>query len=92
MAKAKMTKAELEDLVKKQAVQIEELEGQLADGDGFYAEMEYQVADLSRKLEKLEENGIYDLNNFKWRMQMDGLLTPQLEDFIENYLKFHNKL
>ena len=92
MAKAKMTKADLEQLVKEQAVKIEELEGQLADGEGFYAEMEYQVADLSQKLEKLEDNGIYDLNHFKWRLQMDGLLTSQLEDFIENYLKFHNKM
>ena len=89
---SKMKKADLEALVQSQMEEIEDLKSQLVDGEGFYGELENQVADLSQKLEKIEDDALFDVKDFKWRLQLDGLLTPQLDDFIENYLKFHNKL
>lgn len=36
-------------------------------------------------------NGIVDVEDFKYRLRQDNLLTPELEDFIEYYMRYRNK-
>lgn len=45
----------------------------------------YSTADLK------SESSIIDISDFKFRLSLDGLLTPQLEQFIYEYLKFHQE-
>lgn len=33
---------------------------------------------------------IYDVSNFESELQSAGLMTPQLQEFIENYLRWDN--
>lgn len=36
-------------------------------------------------------NGITDIEDFKYRLRQDNLLTSELEDFIEYYMKYRNQ-
>ncbi len=52
----------------------------------------YDLADeLEGKLEILQENAILDLDNFKRELARQHLMTPELEEFIENYMRWDNK-
>lgn len=45
------------------------------------------------KLKDILDNfsGIVDVEDFKYRLRLDNLLTPELEDFIEYYMRYRNK-
>lgn len=85
-----MLKKELEELVKKQAARIEELEGQIADFDGFYTELECKNAELQNKLNNTQNESINDLDCFKYKLESDHLMSEELESFIENYMRYYN--
>lgn len=38
-----------------------------------------------------EKTEIKSIENFKMKLKQQGLYTTQLEDFMQNYLKFYNK-
>lgn len=42
-------------------------------------------------LENIDENIIYNVHNFKYQLERVGLMTDELDNFIENYMKFDNK-
>ena len=49
-------------------------------------------AELIKEVENCEtESSIIDISDFKFRLSLDGLLTPELEQFIHDYLKFHQE-
>ena len=64
-------------------ISIDNIEDELIDAknefDGIYEEVH-----------KLKKEGIVNVRLFKLKMQEEGLLTQQLDEFIENYLKFYN--
>lgn len=64
-------------------ISIDNIEDELIDAknefDGIYEE-----------IYELKKNGIINVKLFKLKMQQEGLLTKEIEDFIENYLKFYN--
>ena len=37
-----------------------------------------------------ESKSIKDLDNFIWKLKVDNLYTPELEKFIEQYMKYYN--
>ena len=84
----KMTKEEL--VVKCRNLQSENqrLEDELDRLSDCYTEMENQLADRINALDAVDS--IKDVEWFKYRLQLDGLLTPQLESFIEDYLRYYN--
>lgn len=43
------------------------------------------------KADLKSESSIIDISDFKFRLSLDGLLTPELEQFIHDYLKFYQK-
>ena len=51
--------------------------------------MENQHADMVNALN--DDNVINDLDDFMFRLEIDGLLTPQFKEFIEIYLKYYNE-
>lgn len=80
-------------------IKVEELENKVKeleqDVDYWikeYNDLEEIKDDLESQIENLEiENGIKDINNFIWKLKIDNLYDPKLENFIENYLKFYNQ-
>lgn len=49
------------------------------------------LKDLRYLINTIEENSILDVDNFIWKLKSDNLYTKELEEFIENYMKFYNK-
>lgn len=64
-------------------IAIDNIEDELIDAknefDGIYEEVY-----------TMKKSGIVNVRLFKLKMQQEGLLTKEIEDFIENYLKFYN--
>lgn len=55
-------------------------------------------ASLKKKTEELEydikerdNNSIKDIDNLKRELKRDGLYSIQLEEFLEDYMKYYNK-
>lgn len=49
---------------------------------------------LKDKLDDLESDlidPIYNSSEFMYRLDLDGLLTPELKQFIKDYLKFYQE-
>lgn len=84
-----MTKEELIASCKRLQSENERLQDELDNLSDSYTEMENQCADVINALEA--DNVIKDVCIFKFRLEVDGLLTPQLESFIETYLKYYNE-
>lgn len=38
-----------------------------------------------------QNNSIRDIENFKRELKRDNLYSKELEDFLENYMKYYNK-
>lgn len=85
----KMTKEELIAKCKRLQSENERLRDELNNLSDNYAEMENLCADVVDTLN--DANAIKDVNWFKFRLEVEGLLTPQLKSFIEDYLRFHNE-
>ena len=85
----KMRKEEL--VVKCQRLQSEkeQLRDELDRLSDCYTELENECADLTDAYN--ERDIIEDVSYFRLRLEMDHLMTPELEDFIEDYMKFHNE-
>lgn len=86
----KMTKEELIAKCRKLQSENQRLQDELDNLSDSYTEMENQLADQINSLDAVDS--IKDMNWFKYRLQLDGLLTPQLESFIEDYLKYYNEV
>ena len=84
-----MTKAELqaENEVLKQ--KNEALQDELDSLNEAYCELERINADLANNI---GDYYISDVDNFISRLKMEDLYTPELEAFMEYYMKYHNDL
>lgn len=83
-----MTKEELIARCRNLQAENERLQDELDRLSDCYTEMENDLADKINSLNVVDS--IKDMEWFKYRLQLDGLLTPQLESFIEDYLKYYN--
>ena len=84
-----MTKAELQmeyDVLKER---VQELEDELDGMNEAYCDLERTNADL---VNNVGNYYITDVDNFISRMQLEGLYTPEMAQFIEYYLRYHNDL
>jgi hypothetical protein len=55
-----------------------------------YWKNEYEISE-EELTKQYEQVSITDLNHFIWRLKADNLYTYELEQFIEEYMKFYNK-
>lgn len=87
-----MTKHEEELMGKIEELEneIESLECELADAESALDEAQNEICSLESENEKLK-NGILDLTNFKRELEMQNLMTRELDEFIENYMRFSNQ-
>ena len=83
-----MTKEELIARCRNLQSENERLQDELDRLSDCYTEMENDLADKINSLDCVDS--IKDMDYFKYRLELDGLLTPQLESFIEDYLKYYN--
>ena len=84
----KMTKEELILECRRLRSENERLQDELDRLSDCYTEMENQLANTINDLDSTDM--IYDVDWFKFRLSDCGLMTPQMEEFIDYYLKFHN--
>ena len=85
------TKEQLISMLEEREEKIEQLEQ-----DVDYWQHEYN--DIYGEKEQLEadtkdiqiDNCINNLDNFIWKLKIDNLYTPELERFIEQYMKYYN--
>ena len=84
----KLKKAELLERCKRLQEEKEELEKQIDDLNGFYVEMENELAERINALDR--NDYIKDMRWFRWQLQAENLMTPELADFIEDYLQNNN--
>ena len=85
------TKEQLISMLEEREEKIEQLEQ-----DVDYWQHEYN--DIYSEKEQLEadtkdiqiDNCINNLDNFIWKLKVDNLYTPELERFIEQYMKYYN--
>jgi predicted nuclease with TOPRIM domain len=82
------TKLQLTNENKRLREENENLKSEYENLSDCYCEIENKYADLQNKFDS--DCMIKDLNRFKWRLTMDNLLTPELENFIEYYMRYHN--
>ncbi len=47
--------------------------------------------EIADELDSLKEYMILDINNFKRELERQDLMTEELRDFIENYMRFDNR-
>ena len=82
------TKLQLTNENKRLREENENLKSDYENLSDCYCEIENKYADLQNKFDS--GNTIMDVENFKWKLRLDGLLTPELENFIEWYIRYHN--
>lgn len=81
-----MTKLQLINENKRLREENENLKSNYENLSDLYCELENKYADLQNKSDRTIKN----FQNFKWRLKLDGLLTPEFEEFIEYYLRYYN--
>ena len=84
-----MTKAELEEDRDYWKQQAESLQDELDFLNDAYGDLERQLADT---VNSVGDYYITDVDNFISRLRMEDLYTPELEAFMEYYMRYHNDL
>lgn len=83
-----MTKMQLIEENERLRDENENLKSNYENLSDSYCEMENKCADLRNKFDS--NCTITNVETFQWRLDMDGLLTPELKDFIQYYIRYYN--
>ena len=67
---------------------LDDIEMKITDARSIIYEQENYIERLEEKLD--DENTIYDLRNFKRQLEMHNLLSSELDEFIDTYMRFSN--
>lgn len=77
----------MEELLKKLGsidISMNNIEDELIDARN-------EITNVYTSIFDMKKNSIISIGLFKLKLQEEGLLTKELEEFIDNYLKFYNK-
>ena len=89
----KMKKESLINYIKELEEKIEKLENDIDyyinDNNEKYNNINNLKEEISN-LKFIQMFSIKDAENFKYRLSLDNLLTPELENFIKFYMMFYN--
>lgn len=83
-----MTKEELIAKCRELQSENERLQDELDNLSDSYTELENQVADQINTLDATQT--IYDVDYFKYRLELEDMLPTPLMKFIDDYLKYYN--
>lgn len=77
---------------------LEEIDKTLSEIEDSLCAAAYDIDDARNELRMIrcaisdrEKTEIKSIENFKTKLRQQGLYTIELEEFIQNYLKFYNK-
>lgn len=76
----------MEELLKKLGsidISMNNIEDELIDARN-------EITNVYTSIFDMKKNSIISIGLFKLKLQEEGLLTKELEEFIDNYLKFYN--
>lgn len=86
-----MTKEEMKEKISELEEKVQELQNDVDYWQKEYEDMEEIKEDLECQVEDLSmKGGINDLDNFIWRLKLDGFYCDKLQQFIDEYLKYYN--
>ena len=87
-----MTKEQLKQKLEDLQNKVEILENDVDYWQEYANDLEIKLEErLSNKID-VTEYSILDVNNFKFKLKINDLLTDDLEKFIENYIKYENEV
>ena len=71
---------------------IEELEDKIAYLENIIEEKDSTINELEEYIVELErkQEGLHDIDNFKRVLEINRLMTKELDDFIDNYMRWSN--
>ena len=75
---------QLQERIDELETYIDQLRDELDDKTNKIYELEDEIA-------WLEKNSICNLEDFKFRLQLNGMWSVELENEINNYIKFYNQ-
>ena len=87
-----LTKEQLKEALERLQTEYEFLDNQYSDLDDSYAELEdenYKLQTFADNIDK--ENAILDVKDFIEKLDDNKLLTEELKNYIEYYMKFFNR-
>ena len=90
-----MTKEQLKEQLEDLQNKVEILENDVDYWQEYANDIAIQKEELEETLKYMVEktnNVISDVNNFKFKLKINNLLTDELEKFIENYIKYENEV
>ena len=70
---------------------IQRLEGIIESLEKEIENKQDKIYELEDTIDAMKQSGIFDIENFKWQLRNDNLYTRELEEFIDNYMRFYNK-
>ena len=70
---------------------IQRLEGIIESLEKEIENKQDKIYELEDTIGTMKQNGIFNIENFKWQLRNDNLYTRELEEFIDNYMRFYNK-
>lgn len=70
---------------------IQRLEGIIESLEKEIENKQDKIYELEDTIDTMKQSGIFDIENFKWQLRNDNLYTRELEEFIDNYMRFYNK-
>ena len=76
----------MEELLKKLGsidISMNNIEDELIDARN-------EITNVYTSIFDMKKNSIINIGLFKLKLQEEGLLTKELEEFIDNYMKFYN--
>lgn len=93
----KLTKSEILNEYKKLVEDYEELESAYNNLNEWAGEQENSAYEANAKLEELtkadsNDPAIISIGDFKRRLSVESMLSSELEEFIDNYLRYYNKV
>lgn len=69
-----------------------ELEDKISDIQYAIDELYQLKRDIEKQEIKNKNNSIHDINNFKRELDMAGLLTKEMEQFLTSYIQYDNPI
>lgn len=70
---------------------LERIQGDLEYIGWNLADTKEEINNLWDELFIRQNNSIRDIENFKRELKRDNLYSKEIEDFLQNYMKYYNK-
>lgn len=70
---------------------LERIQGDLEYIGWNLADTKEEINNIWDEILNQQSNSIRDIENFKRELKRDNLYSKEIEDFLQNYMKYYNK-